>query len=80
MVHIMFYDLTACDVSFPKHTHTNTERQKDESRTTGSQNKLCLPKWEDGQMEAEGQGQVKETLCDGGQEYLKNRGRGMKVG
>lgn len=76
MVHLMFHDLTASDVSFPK-TH---RASKDESRTTESQNKLCLPKCEDGQMEAKGQGQVKETLGDRGEGYLKHRGRVVKVG
>lgn len=77
MVHIMFQDSTACDVSFSNaHTHTI----KDEPRTLESQNKLCLPKREGGQMEAEGQGQVKETLCDRGEVYLKNRESEAKAG
>lgn len=47
--------MTASDVSFP-----NTHSSKDISRTTKSQNKFCLPKWEDGQVEEAEQGQVKQ--------------------
>lgn len=55
VVHLMFHDMTASDVSFP-----NTHSSKDISRTTKSQNKFCLPKWEDGQVEEAEQGQVKQ--------------------
>lgn len=61
----MFHDMTASDVSFP-----NTHSSKDISRTTKSQNKFCLPKWEDGQVEEAEQGQVKQMVVIG-EVYLK---------
>lgn len=74
MVHIMFPDLTAPDVSFPKLTQPQKSLKK-----TGSQSKLSLPKWEDGQREAQGRGVSKGHALNIKRSKQRNRRKQSSV-